>query len=63
MRKTLTIRLLSTRRTDLPCIVCGRFRTDAAVMVGGQLDQDMAEAGIHKACMPGPKKRAAKEAA
>lgn len=56
MRRTLTVRLIPTTRTDLLCLVCGRFRTEAAVLVGEQIDRDFAEVGIHRRCIP---KRAA----
>lgn len=44
MRKTLTVRLEKTTRTDLLCIICGCFRTDAAI-VGSEF------AGVHRRCI------------
>jgi hypothetical protein len=58
MRKTLTVRLVPTPRTDLPCIACGGFRTDAAVVLQGSSEAE-AEAGIHRGCLRhgGPSRR------
>lgn len=50
MRKTLTVRLIQSKRTDLPCIACGGFRTDAAVVLPGMPEED-AQTGIHKQCL------------
>jgi hypothetical protein len=44
------VALLRTKRTDLVCIACGRFRTELAIAVGDAGD-DKSEAGLHRACV------------
>lgn len=51
MRKTLTVRLAATTRTDLVCISCGGFRCEYAVGLATDLVAN-ASAGIHKRCVP-----------
>ena len=51
MRKTLTIRLIPSSRTDVPCLVCGRFRTQAVVVLPGGSEAD-AQVGMHRGCLP-----------
>jgi len=52
----LRIRIAPTRRTDLCCIVCNRFRTEYAIIpVGGDASRESVDAqfGIHRACRSG----------
>lgn len=44
------VALLRTKRTDLVCIACGRFRTELAIAVGDAGDEK-SEAGVHRACV------------
>ena len=55
MRKTLTVRLIPSARTDVPCLACGGFRTDAVIVLPGIPEED-AQTGIHRQCIA-PKAR------
>ena len=54
MRKTLTVRLAKTTRSDLVCLVCGGFRTELAVLFGMCAFVEDAVVGIHKGCLKSP---------
>lgn len=58
MSKTLTVRLIPSARTDLPCLVCGGFRTHLAIVVTGGAPED-AHVGLHRECAPGRRKETA----
>jgi hypothetical protein len=55
MKKTMRVRLAPTRRTDLVCMACGRFRTEFAVVpVGGDMTRETVDShvGVHRGpCM------------
>lgn len=56
MRKTLTVALALTERTDLMCIACGGFRAELAIkspeaVFGMKANPVDAHAGIHKKCI------------
>jgi hypothetical protein len=50
----MRVQLVATRRTDLPCAFCGRFRTELAIVpVDGDASRETADShvGVHKACV------------
>ncbi len=52
--KTARVQLAPTRRTDLVCMSCGRFRTEFAVVpVGGDATREATDShvGVHRACL------------
>lgn len=46
--RALRILVRATTRTDLPCIGCGGFRTELAVVVLGEGE---AHCGLHERCV------------
>ena len=52
--KSARVQLVPTRRTDLVCMSCGRFRTELAVVpVGGDASRETLDShvGVHRACL------------
>jgi hypothetical protein len=52
--KTARVQLVPTRRTDLVCMSCGRFRTEFAVVpIGGDTTRETIDShvGVHRACV------------
>jgi predicted Fe-S protein YdhL (DUF1289 family) len=52
--KTARIQLVLTRRTDLVCIGCGRFRTEFAVVpIDGDTSREALDSnvGVHRKCL------------
>lgn len=52
--KTARVQLAPTRRTDLVCMSCGRFRTEFAVVpIGGDTTREANDShvGVHRACL------------
>ena len=49
--KYLRIMVVPTKRTDLLCMRCGRFGSQLAVVFPDRLDDQQAEAGVHKGCV------------
>lgn len=47
-RRALKVMVQRTKRTDLTCMACGRFRTEYEVVVAGGGEP---HAGVHTACM------------
>jgi hypothetical protein len=47
VRQFLRVALVKTSRTDLPCIACGRFRTEFAIVAPGKGDES-AHVGVHR---------------
>jgi hypothetical protein len=57
MKKRLRIEVVPTKRTDLTCIYCGRFRAEFAivgVLPEGEppfpITENSAQAGLHRKC-------------
>lgn len=60
MRRTLTVSLAPTKRTDLICVSCGMFRTELAILFRGAEDGDAgAWAGVHRHCVKTLRRRRA----
>lgn len=49
-RRNIKIQLVATDRTDLVCVLCGRFQTEFAVVLPGG-SGDEAHTGVHKRCI------------
>lgn len=50
-RKCIKVSLERVTRTDLICVACGRFRTEWALVPGGQMAEFEAVAGVHTGCI------------
>lgn len=62
MRRTLTVSLAPTKRTDLICVSCGMFRTELAILFRGAEDGDAgAWAGVHRRCVATLRRRRHRE--
>jgi len=48
--KYLRVRVEPTTLTHLVCVLCGRFRTELAIVTPSDVDDREPQAGVHRAC-------------